>query len=332
MKFCKNLQRLAAIADPEWAPYWPNYKMLKKLIHELPSRGEDSLPADGDSLSCSGAAASRRQQRSESTAEVGKAPGTGNGTLNEVNLLGRTPGEIAYFKLLHAELKKAARFFERTEQEFVMREERVREGMDIMKHPDFILLDDKWCIMAKSIYRLYKDLLLFEIFAIMAYCSFSKILKKHDKVTGYETRNAFMSNVVNKANFTAYPQVLEMIGRCERMYGEVSSRLVEDGKEYLYEDERLFIFMVQKLNRQMSDTAEEEGAQPRRPSITVPTVVKVGDESPHLTRSLVSLVEENEESMKLSGVDDTDTDQEAIPSSSSNCREESHEQKRQRNA
>lgn len=29
MKFCKNLQRVAGISDPEWAPYWPNYKMLK---------------------------------------------------------------------------------------------------------------------------------------------------------------------------------------------------------------------------------------------------------------------------------------------------------------
>jgi len=29
MKFCKNLQRVVDISDPEWAPYWPNYKMLK---------------------------------------------------------------------------------------------------------------------------------------------------------------------------------------------------------------------------------------------------------------------------------------------------------------
>lgn len=32
--------------------------------------------------------------------------------------------------------------------------------------------------------KLYKDLLLLENFAIMNYCGFSKILKKHDKVTG----------------------------------------------------------------------------------------------------------------------------------------------------
>eukprot|EP00542_Grammatophora_oceanica_P003486 CAMPEP_0194063804 /NCGR_PEP_ID=MMETSP0009_2-20130614/81304_1 /TAXON_ID=210454 /ORGANISM="Grammatophora oceanica, Strain CCMP 410" /LENGTH=34 /DNA_ID= /DNA_START= /DNA_END= /DNA_ORIENTATION= len=34
MKFCKNLQQVVDISDPEWAPYWTNYKMLKKLIKE----------------------------------------------------------------------------------------------------------------------------------------------------------------------------------------------------------------------------------------------------------------------------------------------------------
>ena len=29
MKFCKNLQKIVDISDPAWAPYWPNYKMLK---------------------------------------------------------------------------------------------------------------------------------------------------------------------------------------------------------------------------------------------------------------------------------------------------------------
>lgn len=29
MKFCKNLQRVVDISDPEWSPFWPNYKMLK---------------------------------------------------------------------------------------------------------------------------------------------------------------------------------------------------------------------------------------------------------------------------------------------------------------
>jgi hypothetical protein len=69
-----------------------------------------------------------------------------------------------------------------------------------------------------------------------------------------------MKNVVNKANFTHYPKLMEMIGRCERLYEEVSQSLIQEGKLGLYEDERLFINMIHRLNEQVMDTAQEEGA------------------------------------------------------------------------
>lgn len=177
--------------------------------------------------------------------------------------LGRNPGEKAFFKLLHAEYHKVCRFFEKAQEEFQIREERVREGMQIMMQPNSIMVSEKWAMLAKSIYRLYKDLLLLETFAIMTYCSFSKILKKHDKMTGYQTRNAFMANVVNKSNFTNYPKVLEMISSCKQLYEEVSRRLLQAGKDCLYEDERLFINMISRLNAQVHETAESEGAPDR---------------------------------------------------------------------
>lgn len=72
----------------------------------------------------------------------------------------------------------------------------------------------------------------------MTYCSFSKILKKHDKHTGFETKNAFMSNVVNNANFTHYTTLQQMIDRCQEVYAEVSELLEREGQGGLYEDER----------------------------------------------------------------------------------------------
>ena len=50
MKFCRNLQRVIDITDPEWAPYWTNYKMLKKFLKALvpPDAGESSPNSDGD--------------------------------------------------------------------------------------------------------------------------------------------------------------------------------------------------------------------------------------------------------------------------------------------
>lgn len=224
--------------------------------------------------------------------------------------IGKSPGEIAFFKLLHSEYKKASHFFDGAQQEFAIREERVREGAEIMKQPNSIMVNEKWSLLAKSIYRLYKDLLLLETFAIMTYCSFSKILKKHDKVTGYDTRIAFMANIVNKANFTNYPQVMAMIQRCELLYAEVSERLLKEGKHGLYEDERLFINMIHRLNEQVLGTAESEGAERkvRGPVVKVSSSMPVEKES-RATLRLRSLVEENDktlESAQVSGFDDCD--------------------------
>lgn len=214
---------------------------------------------------------------------------------NDLDTIGKSPGEIAFFKLLHAEFKKATHFFDRAQQEYVIREERVRKGMEIMKQPNSIMVGEKWSLLAKSIYRLYKDLLLLETFAIMTYCGFSKILKKHDKVTGYHTRNAFMANIVNKANFTNYPTVLEMISRCEQLYEEVSNQLVQDGKQGLYEDERLFINMIHRLNEQVMENVDEGApnrpSEPRKKSVGMPSVSSSSKES-WATSSLRQLVDE----------------------------------------
>lgn len=215
---------------------------------------------------------------------------------NRKEALGKNPGEIAFFKLLHSEFKKATHFFDKAQQEFAIREERVQEGMEIMKRPNSIMVNEKWSLLAKSIFRLYKDLLLLETFAIMTYCSFSKILKKHDKVTGHNTRAAFMANVVSQANFTMYPKVLEMITRCVSWYEEVSDRLVQEGKEGLYEDERLFINMISRLNEQALDTADApERTERRRPSQfqVLPSSSQIKPESEAVSR-LRTLVEEND--------------------------------------
>ena len=161
--------------------------------------------------------------------------------------------------------------------------------------------------MAKSIYRLYKDVLLLELYAIMTYCSFSKILKKHDKTTGYSTRIAFMSNMVNKANFTSYPDLLAMISRCETLFEEVSQKLLIEGNSALCDDERLFLSMIHRFYGQMTEKAKEEGdpnthsreeVLNKRQAMTVNFSVQSKtpgfQDSSKNASSLRSLVEENE--------------------------------------
>jgi SPX domain protein involved in polyphosphate accumulation len=57
----------------------------------------------------------------------------------------------------------------------------------------------------------------------MNYCGFSKILKKHDKLTGLSTRNAFMRNVVEVQNFTHYPNVLELLKQTEKLFNDIQA-------------------------------------------------------------------------------------------------------------
>jgi SPX domain protein involved in polyphosphate accumulation len=194
-----------------------------------------------------------RQRQGDVTAETPHAATTDTREPQEERLqrnldsIHQNPGEVLFFKLLHAEFKKAVHFFDRAIEEFAIREERVVEGMEIVENQQQIHV---WSMLAKSVYRFHTDLLLLETFCIMTYCSFSKILKKHDKVTGLETRHAFMSNIVNKANFTSYTTLQQMINRCEQLYSHVSARLAQEGQQGLYEDERLFIEMIHQLNQQ----------------------------------------------------------------------------------
>jgi len=311
MKFCKNLQRVVDISDPEWAPYWTNYKMLKKLIKELPSLvpntddgkiagpdGNEKIRANSNTSDNQIVSTDQSPENADKAGEATKQEEAKNGP-TDVTSMGKSPGERAFFKLLHLEFKKASHFFDRATEEFTIREERVREGMEIMRKPNSIMVNEKWGLMAKSIYRLYKDLLLLETFAIMTYCSFSKILKKHDKVTGYDTKNAFMANIVNKANFTHYPRVLSMISRCEKFYEEVSANLLKEGKEGLYEDERLFINMIHRLNEQVLDSPDS-ASTPRERKQDVSAVLDSAP-TPHMrskqlssaTSTLRTMVEEN---------------------------------------
>mmetsp|Transcript_12008 Transcript_12008/g.33216 ORF Transcript_12008/g.33216 Transcript_12008/m.33216 type:complete len:355 (+) Transcript_12008:95-1159(+) len=317
MKFCKNLQRIVEISDPAYSPFFVNYRMLKKLIKELPSL----VPEDGarKGQSDQGQATKRpdspptfepQQQRGDNTTETKRpshhhvavvgdiAPGGVSDSVEQrKEELGKSPGEIAFFKLLHSEFRKATYFFEKAQQEFAIREERVREGYEIMKQPNSIMVNEKWSMMAKSIFRLYRDLLLIETYAIMTYVAFSKILKKHDKVTGHSTRNAFMTNIVGKANFTHYPSVLKMISRCESLYEEVSERLLQEGKQGLYEDERLFINMINRLNSQVLGTPDGEGATARdRKETEIDIAGKINSQQPEsqAVSTLRTMLEENE--------------------------------------
>lgn len=298
MKFCKVLHKVAEASDPSFMPYWPHYKKLKKLIKSLSVASEgcvdDSNPAfhgndsvafgmnkqgsdnhfhapqqrqdvqvnsfDCDSNSIQGHYRSTQQQRKllqQTKNRMAK-------TRPAKHELKTDPREVAFFEFLRLELGKATDFFGKAEQQFLLREEIVRLGMDVLHRPHSSIIPNRWAVFSRAAFILHKDLLLLETFAIVSYFAFSKILKKYDKVTGHQTRGPFMVNVVNKANFTNYPKILEMIERCQKLYDDASQQILQD----IYEDERLFLYMVQHFQQQSEEGhpthSDDQGAQDKK--------------------------------------------------------------------
>jgi len=266
MKFCKALHKVAEASDPSYRPYWTNYKKLKKLIKAIVvcDVNDDDMAAvigvDAKDQKVHAASKSSfvfQQQRqsvkyfhdqvkqSSQNAQHNKKDEAKCQVPETKTRLQKNPQEVAFFKLLRAELGKASSFFEKAEKQFALREEIVRVGMEVLKRPRAATVKDRWTVLSRAVFMLYKDLLVLETFAIMTYFAFSKILKKHDKVTGHETREPFMVNVVNKANFTNYPKIMEMIGRCQLLYNDASQRLVHS----MNNDEQLLLQMVQQIQQ-----------------------------------------------------------------------------------
>ena len=65
------------------------------------------------------------------------------------------------------------------------------------------------------------------MYVYRTYCGFSKILKKHDKMTGHCTREQFMKRCVNIQPFTQHDRTIELIKEVEAIYAELPSMLVE---------------------------------------------------------------------------------------------------------
>lgn len=190
MKFGKNLLRVVELSDPEWGPYFLNYACMKTKINDI-------------------------------IINQGCTQKINVGNVSYPSEMCKSAKEVEFFRSLKSELKKVTNFFSSAEEIFHIRHSRVNDG--------FILLQDKnmkhdkntWSRLLMACVKLYKDVLLLENFAIMNYCGFSKILKKHDKLTGCSTREAFMRNVMNEQNITHYPYVLNLLKQSEKLYDEI---------------------------------------------------------------------------------------------------------------
>lgn len=264
MKFGKNLLRAVELSDPEWGPYWMNYKFLKQKINEIVvARGEASSLEERDRVK------DLKDKR-------------------RIELLTKSKCEVEFFRALAAELKKTIDFFETAQQLLKIRHARILDGYTKLKEFGERYDQNTWSRLLRACVKFYKDVLLLENFAIMNYCGFSKILKKHDKLTGFSTREAYMKNVMSQQNITHYPYVMGLLKQTEQLFADIQSM---ESVMPLEDEERLFIDAMRDLNSQATVLQEEEsggGKGESRAQVSAPaSAVPVSEcDGPVLSRSL----------------------------------------------
>ena len=119
--------------------------------------------------------------------------------------------------------------------------------------------------MLGSVVKFYMDLLLLENFAVINYCGFGKILKKHDKVTGYVTKEAYMQRMVNPQEFTHYPRLMRMLRYTEQSYQLLLHTYPTEARSTLLSAEsRMRLMQLEKVKahsaaQKQSETSNQTG-------------------------------------------------------------------------
>eukprot|EP01032_Pedospumella_encystans_P012914 gene12914-14904_t len=282
MKFGKSLMRVVETSDPEWGPYWINYKFLKRKINEIVEDKGGVRVAD--------------QMQVRSPEELSKSN-----------------REVEFFRLLRSELKKSSDFFASAEAIYRIRKERIWEAFKMLEDPEVIQDKNTWTRLLMACVKFYKDVLLIENFAIMNYCGFSKILKKHDKMTGFKTREAFMRNVMNHQNFTHYPYIMELIKEAEVLFENIQKM---ENVMPLQDEERLFIAAMRDLNHQASRMQAEEKTPTSELDTPESAEATLGEQQRQLSADSES--ELNNSSSHESN-SDTDMDNDSVSQASEPC-------------
>jgi len=185
MKFCKQIQAAAGTSTSLCSEdKWLNYKLLKKLIKKIPS--EIKTGADADS-----------QQES---------------------ILKNSEQERSFFLQLRRELKKVSACFKELEQEALRNLVHLqRECLEAEPGSEPVkTLND--CT------AMHMSLLMLENYAVLNYAGFTKILKKHDKVTGFSTKEKFLLRLVHSQPFVLHPWLRSSIKAVEELFKEVKDR------------------------------------------------------------------------------------------------------------
>lgn len=219
MLFGRHLQQVIAFSDPEWTPYWLDYDFLKKMLEQI------------------------------DTLEKGKK------TSKSLKELSSSSSEVKFFRQIKIELRKANEFYAVQESVLKARKERLCEGYQVIK--DSKNDSAAFTLLSRGLIKLCEDMLLLKNFAVVNYCGFSKILKKHDKITGANTRDAFMRNIMEKQYFVHHEFLIVMIQETEDLFNSIQDIIADPS----YEECLIFLEAIHQLHNSSLSIRSSEHSQ-----------------------------------------------------------------------
>lgn len=224
MKFAHSLKFNSV---PEWSEYYVSYSSLKKIIYQI-EKVEAEERAKG----------LEAPKKSDET--VGASPAQSNDSLPLVNRNARTSAQLEalFVQSLNEDVSKVTQFFLAKYAEFagnfkqfydeystlcVEEEAVIEEGQvseKVASDQSYEREKKKDEFRSKSI-QMYIDLCSLKDYLELNYTGFSKILKKHDKVTCYKLKSSIMANVSEALNFKESDSLKNLIDQAESLHARV---------------------------------------------------------------------------------------------------------------
>jgi len=157
MKFGKEIGESLIASNPEWGPFWINYKGLKKRLKQVVHEKNAS-------------------KHSSNTAEDGEENHTDNSEADSLDNIESNVGEVEFFTELRKDLRRISTFYIAEVARYNSRMKQLQTALDEISEKNFSdnIQIERWM---PACVHYYKDLRDLEKFAIMNYTGFSKILK-----------------------------------------------------------------------------------------------------------------------------------------------------------
>ncbi|KAK8790916.1 hypothetical protein WA158_005547 [Blastocystis sp. Blastoise] len=208
MHFGKIIQRAMSTAPKEWEPYWMNYKQFKEILVDV-------------------------------VEEIDRKEGEGDEDINITDI----DNDKHFFSELAKSLDKVDLFFNKTQSELYNSVRDLAEKAEKLNTIPEEERDRQLDILIGECIRINGQLVLLEVFAHVNYCGFSKITKKHDKLTKFTTQLKFMKNKVNNKRFSDLVILTQLIKTVAEIYKSLSimkkNSQVEPLNKYEHETQQI---------------------------------------------------------------------------------------------